>query len=129
MVEDVSTIGGIISAGPRNNNSNASVPHSLPEISLRNAMVDYLKTDSRDRVGSASIDGQLSQVPDADHYNFKVQSRGSSQSIGPHAEGCFSLSTGQVHVTLWDLQFGSDLLAMLPARCRNGGNNMGWSAV
>ena len=117
LVEDVSTHRWNYQAlARRNNNSNASVPHSLPEISLRNAMVDYLKTDSRDRVGSASIDGQLSQGPDADHYNFKVQSRGSSQSIGPHAEGCFSLSTGQVHVTLWDLQFGSDLLAMLPAQ-------------
>src|SRR2546430_934082 len=94
-------------------------PRNLPEISLRNAMIEYLEAGKRDPIGAVSIDGRLHPGPQEDQYSFELQSRGSSQSIGPRAEGSVAISSGDMHVTLYDLQFGRDLRVMLPPQVRN----------
>ncbi len=91
-------------------------PRIVPEVAARNAMIDYLETGKPNPIGSATIDGQLSPGSDADQFNFKLQSRGGSQTMGPHAEGNFDINTGDVQVVLNDLTFGPDLRVMMPAQ-------------
>ena len=94
-------------------------PGTVPEISLRNAMVDYLETGKKETLGSAIIDGNLSPGSSQGSYTVKLQSRGGSQEMGPRAEAEFNMNSGDAHVTLYDLKFGPDLRVMLPAQVQD----------
>src|SRR3954453_22546421 len=98
-------------------------PPALPEVSLRNAQVDYSQVrpdGSFESQGSIKIEGLLSPIPDApERYHFKVQSRGGkSELLGPEVNGVIDLSGKTVTASLHRFEFGRDIQAMLPAQVR-----------
>lgn len=91
----------------------------LPEIFLRNAQFDYaqISDGKHTAVGSLAIEGQL--TPDAGSvYRFRLQSRGTTQDIGPVAEGSLALGGGVQTLRLRDVEFDQDLKTILPAVVR-----------
>jgi hypothetical protein len=100
------------SAGP-------TPPGTIPEISLRNAQVEYLETGKQDSLGHIVIDGNLSPGSQQGFYSLKLQSRGGSEEMGPRADAEFNPFSGESHVILYDLKFGPDLRVMLPAQVQD----------
>ena len=104
----------------RKSASSGEMPRVLPEISLRNAMLDYLETGKEKRAGgSVSIDAHLAPKPGAAEYTYSFQSRAGGDKPGPRAEGTTVLASGKTSLRLYDLDFvRSDLRGMLPAQVR-----------
>lgn len=95
-------------------------PLQLPQVVLRNAIVEYgqVQAGHRRTRGSMAIEGQLKPALEPDVYEFKLQSRGASQGIGPSVDGKFEMSTGAVSASLMNFRLGADLEAMLPMQVR-----------
>ena len=95
-------------------------PLQLPQVVLRNAIVEYgqVQAGQRRTRGTMAIEGQLVPSLEPDVYLFKLQSRGASQGIGPSVDGKVEMSTGNVSASLMNFRFGADLEAMLPAQVR-----------
>jgi hypothetical protein len=93
----------------------------LPEISLRNAQVDYIRTEDGAAVESSSIaiEGQLTPMPADKVYTFSFQSRGRLAGIGPMISGQMEMDTGAVHASLQNFEFGPDLKSMLSPDVRD----------
>ena len=99
-------------------------PHKLPlpTIMLRNAWVEIseVKAGQRCRVGSMAIDGQLTPVGDGEHFQFALQTRGgTTEDLGPYADGTVCVTTGQLDAHLHEVRFGEDTRAMFPADLRD----------
>ncbi|HTL29800.1 MAG TPA: hypothetical protein VL282_11280, partial [Tepidisphaeraceae bacterium] len=95
-------------------------PMVLPEILLRNAMVNYTQMKDgklRPVTGSIGIEGQFTPGI-GDRYSFKLQSRGINEGLGPEVSGEVITSTRQVRAQLHGFEFGRDVEAMLPAQVR-----------
>jgi hypothetical protein len=97
-----------------------SKPPPLPEISLRDARIDYREThvDGTTSVGTLVLEGQFTPVGDADQYEFSLQSRGISEKIGPYVKGTLFPRVGRVSAQLRDFELGRDIRLMLPAPVR-----------
>ena len=97
------------------NNTKNDLPR-LPEITLRNARVDYgrLEGGQFSPTGSMAIEAQL--VPDemGKGYQFRVQSRGESELMGPRIVGAYDLATRRVEARLHNFEFDRDMRTMLP---------------
>ena len=92
---------------------------TLPEILLRNARIDYAQVvnSKHTSVGTMTLEGQL--TPDKDNlYRFRLQSRGTSNGVGPLADGWLTFGGQQMNVTLKDIEFVQDLKTVLPAVVR-----------
>src|SRR5688572_30683111 len=99
----------------------ADRPLQLPQVVLRNAIVEYGQVQNRIRRtrGTMAIEGQLSPALEQDVYFFKLQSRGgASLGMGPSVDGRFEMSTGAVSASMMNFRLGADLEAMLPAQVR-----------
>jgi hypothetical protein len=95
-------------------------PVVLPEILLRNAMVNYTQMQGgklRPVLGSIGIEGQFTPGI-GDRYGFKLQSRGLNEGLGPEVSGELIPSTRQIRAQLHGFEFGKDVEAMLPAQVR-----------
>ncbi len=99
-----------------------TVPDALPEVLLRDAVIDYAEIASgRYRsVGSLAVEGQLTPAADqpAGHYAFDVRSRGQTEATGPVITGTLNLDDGTVTAQLRNFAFGRDVKAMLPSQVR-----------
>ncbi len=96
--------------------SNSGKLPELPEIRLRNARVEYGRTEAGQftRTGSMTIEAQL--IPDdaSKAYQFRVQSRGESELLGPRVVGSYNLANRRVEARLDNFEFDRDMRAMLP---------------
>lgn len=92
-------------------------PH-LPDIRLRNAKVDYGRIGGGkfSRTGSMTIEAQLSPDAAGGAYNFRIQSRGASETMGPRISGSIDLPTQNVRAKLSNFAFGDDVKSMLPTQ-------------
>jgi hypothetical protein len=95
-------------------------PPPFPEISLRDARVDYRETrpDGSTSFGTLALEGQFSPAEGADRYNFSLQTRGMSEKMGPYIEGSISLASGRITAQLRNFELGQDIRLMLPAPVR-----------
>lgn len=95
-------------------------PLALPEIVLRNAKVEYseLRHGHYTSRGMLGLEGRFSPSSESNQYLFQLQSRGASEGVGPVLTGDVRLGTGQVTASLQNLNFGPDMLAMLPSEVR-----------
>ena len=100
------------------------VPPPLPEISLRDARVDYreLRPDGTTSLGTLSLEGQFSPIDDSGdgnrRYRFFLQSRGMSDKLGPYVEGEIHPAAGEVRGRLRNFELGTDIRLMLPETVR-----------
>jgi hypothetical protein len=94
---------------------------SLPQLLLRNAVVEISETTAgrRSQIGAMDIDGQLTPVGDGTHYQFEMQSRGVSEGLGPYASGVIAVSTGELVAHLRNVQLSDDVRSMFPANLRD----------
>ena len=92
----------------------------LPQIMLRNGQIDFSQIPNRtDKPpGSMALDGSLSPSETEGTYDFKLQSRGKSDALGPVVEGRMVNSTGEVTAKLSNFEFGPDIKAILPSQPR-----------
>jgi len=95
-------------------------PDVLPEILLRDALIDYAEISHGQyrSVGSIAVEGQLTPATEAGQYNFDVRSRGLAEATGPVVTGTFDLDDNTVSASLRNFKFGRDLKSMLPAQVR-----------
>lgn len=100
-------------------------PAVLPEILLRNAEVEYseISHDQYHVLGTMRIDGQLGPTDIPNEYHFAVQSRNSSQGIGPVASGTLRMDSGVIEAKLSNFQFDQALMNLLPAEVRQWGQD------
>ena len=105
---------------PRARTPRPVAPAVLPEILLRNARVEI--SEVRDgrlvSLGSLAIDGRLAQAAGTGRFNFDLQSRGTTEGIGPFVSGSVAPATGQVSARIMNFQFGRDIRSMLPGEVR-----------
>ena len=96
-------------------------PALLPQLVLRDAVVEYSEMQGRQSVprGSMDITGRFFPSPDRTQYSFELQSRGANEGVGPVVSGQVTLKTGRVDASLSRLQFGQDVEAMLPREVRD----------
>ena len=107
----------------------AGRPVPLPQLVLRNAMIDYAELAGGRLVarGSMDVEGRLFPSADASRYLFELQSRGAVEGVGPVVAGQVQLRAdaagqapaGQVDATLAHFRFGHDVEAMLPREVRD----------
>ncbi len=95
-------------------------PPPLPEISLRDARVDYReqRPDGTTSFGTLSLEGQFSPTEGGDRYEFTLQTRGMSERMGFDVQGSIVPSVGRIAATLRNFELGSDIRLMLPATVR-----------
>ena len=95
-------------------------PLVLPEILLRNGIVEYsqVSADGEGPSHSITLEGQFIPTLEPDTYHFLLQSRGVIEGVGPSVEGTLVMGTKQVHAKLSNFVVGPDVKAMLPAVVR-----------
>ncbi|HEV7302008.1 MAG TPA: hypothetical protein VGN72_21915 [Tepidisphaeraceae bacterium] len=95
-------------------------PMVLPEISLRDARIDYTEQhpDGTTSFGTLALEGQFTASPGSDRYGFSLQSRGMSDRMGPYIEGLIYPAVGRVTAQLRNFELDSDLRLMLPTAVR-----------
>jgi hypothetical protein len=98
----------------------AKRPPPLPQISLRDARVDYTETrpDGSTSFGTLALEGQFTPVVGGDRYSFSLQSRGMSDKLGPYVNGSIYPSQGRASAQLRNFSLDSDIRLMLPAPVR-----------
>jgi hypothetical protein len=102
-------------------NPSMQLPPQLPEVVLRNAVVEYGQADAsgtRRVIGTMAIEGQLMPGLERDVYLFKLQSRGATQGLGPSVDGRVDTSSGRITASLMNFRYGPDLEAMFPEQVR-----------
>jgi hypothetical protein len=94
---------------------------TLPQILLRNAVVEIseVQAGQRSAVGSMDIDGQLTPATGGQRYDFEMQSRGVGEGLGPYANGTVAVGSGELVAHLRNVQFGEDIRSMFPADLRD----------
>jgi len=100
------------------NEQQAQAPLVLPEIVLRNAHVQYSQFDGKTlrSVGVFAMEGQLSALTAPDAYRFNLQTRGENEGRGPSIDG--TAIGGEIHASISNFVFDSDIKAMLPELIR-----------
>lgn len=95
-------------------------PEVLPEILLRDALLDYAEISNGvyRSVGTLAVEGQLTPGDESGLYTFDVRSRGLTEATGPEVSGSFNLDNGTVVASLRNFKFGRDLKSVLPAQVR-----------
>jgi hypothetical protein len=95
-------------------------PPVLPEILLRNASVEYSQIGGgvESVTNSIDLEGQFTPMPDPNTYQFKLQSRGELEGVGPSVIGTLVMGTNQVQAHLSNFVIGPDVRAMLAAEVR-----------
>lgn len=105
---------------PNSVTNNSIAPPSLPEVLLRNAIVEYsqISNGNLQVLGSINLEGQLLPGAIVERYVFNLQSRGTVSGRGPQISGDLTLNTGELHAWLKDFEFGRDIKGMLPQQVR-----------
>lgn len=98
----------------------AARPLVLPEIILRDARIEYseIRDGQLTPRGSMAVEGRLYPAAEPGRYAFEVQSRGPTDGVGAVLTGSIVPATGQFAMRLRNFDFGSDVLAMMPAQVR-----------
>lgn len=98
--------------------ANDQGPLVLPEVVLRDAQVEYRQFDGKTLhdIGIFTMEGQLKPLAETDTYRFNLQTRGKSEGAGPSVDG--TAVPGEVHASISNFVFDSDIKAMLPEPIR-----------